>query len=170
MKKNQWIKGIIILVVMVLLTACKSSNSVISNGKKVNTSNLGHLHCTRVGSLDDGTTNLEYDLYYKGEVLNLLISKEEVTSSSSEVLDTYENAYRGIHKYYEGLEYYDTEVVRTDESVKSTITINYEKIDIDKLLDIEGEEDNIFENKVPKVEKWKDLASQFGTKCEEVSE
>ena len=41
-----------------------------------------------------------------------------------------------------------------------------DKVDIDKLIEIEGEEDNIFENKIPKVSKWLDLSKKFGTTCE----
>ena len=37
---------------------------------------------------------------------------------------------------------------------------------IDKLIEIEGEEDNVFENKIPKVSKWLDLSKKFGTTCE----
>ena len=44
------------------------------------------------------------------------------------------------------------------------------EIDIDKLIDIEGEKDNIFENKVAKVDKWLELAKRLGTKCELVEE
>ena len=48
--------------------------------------------------------------------------------------------------------------------------INYDKVDVRKILSIEGEKDNIFENNKAKVEKWKSLAKKFGTKCEEVEE
>ena len=62
----------------------------------------------------------------------------------------------------------DTEVIRGDTSVTRKTTINYDKINIKDLLDIEGEEDNIIENGEAKVEKWISLAKKFGTKCEEV--
>ena len=109
-------------------------------------------------------------MYYTGEILNILKSEEKVISSDQDVLTTYENAYKKIHTNYAGLDYYDTEVVRGDTTVTSTITINYDKIDIDKLLAIEGEEDNIIENGEAKVDKWLTLAKKFGTKCEDVTE
>ena len=56
---------------------------------------------------------------------------------------------------------------RGDTTVISDITINYEKIDVEKLLEIEGEEDNIIENGKAKVEKWLTLAKKFGTECED---
>ena len=127
---------------------------------------MEHKYCTREATLDGGEVKLEYDLYYTGEVLNLLVSKEKIISSSEDILNTYEEAYKKIHLNYEKLENYDTSVVRGDTTVLSTISINYDKVDIDKLIEIEGEEDNIFINKVPKVDKWLELAKKFGTTCE----
>ncbi len=166
MKKTTII--ICLLIVSVLLCGCeeKKENKVISNGQVVNTANMEHKHCTRNATADGAEVKLDYDIYYTGDVLNLLISKEEVISSSTDILNTYENAYKQIHSNYKELDYYETSVERGDTTVTSSITINYDKIDIDKLIDIEGEEDNIFEKKVPKVSKWLELAKKFGTTCE----
>lgn len=45
--------------------------------------------------------------------------------------------------------------------------INYDKIDIDKLLEIEGEEDNIIVGNKAKLSLWLELAGKVGTVCEE---
>ena len=148
----------------------KEKETVISNGEKVDTTTMVHEHCTRQGTMDGGEAELKYDIYYTGDVLNILQAEEKVISSNDEVLNTYENAYRGIHEHYKGLEYYDTNVVRGDTTVTSTIVINYDKLSIPTLISIEGEEDNIFENGVPKVTKWKEFAKKLGTKCEKVEE
>lgn len=163
----------IILFLAIIVTGCEKKDTkeqVISNGEKVDTTTMVHEHCERLGSMDGGELSLNYELYYTGEVLNLLKSEEKVISSSDEILTTYENAYRGIHEHYKGLEYYDTEVVRGDTTVTSTITINYDKVSIPTLIQIEGAEDNIFEDGVAKVAKWKELAKKFGTKCQIVEE
>ena len=163
----------IILLLAIIVTGCEKKDTkeqVISNGEKVDTTTMVHEHCSRAGSMDGGELSLNYELYYTGEVLNLLKAEEKVISSSDEILTTYENAYRGIHEHYKGLEYYDTEVVRGDTTVTSTITINYDKVSIPTLIQIEGAEDNIFEDGVAKVAKWKELAKKFGTKCQIVEE
>ena len=158
---------VIILFLVILLCGCESKdNEVIINNKPINTSKTEHKHCTREATLDGGEVKLEYDIYYTGDVLNLLVSKEKIISSSEDILNTYEEAYKKIHLNYEKLENYDTSVVRGDTTVLSTISINYDKVDIDRLIEIEGEEDNIFINKVPKVDKWLELAKKFGTTCE----
>ena len=95
-------------------------------------------------------------------------SLEKVISTAQEDLDEYETAYQKIYKNYEGLKYYDNKITRTENSVTSDTTINYEKINIEKLIEIEGEEDNVIENGKVKLKSWLDFAEKFGTNCEEV--
>ena len=162
----------ITLTFILLITGCDDDeNEVVSNGKTVNTANMEHKHCTRSASGTDGvTTELSYELYYTGDKLNILESTEKVIATKDSDLDTYQQAYEKIDSYYEGLEYYDTEVIRGDTSVTRKATINYDKINIKQLLDIEGEEDNIIQDGEAKVDLWLDLAKKFGTKCEIVEE
>jgi len=162
----------IILLLLLFVTGCEKEvkKEVVINGKSVNTSKMEHKYCTREGSIEGGSVSLSYDIYYTGDTLNIIKSQEKVTIDDSSSLDTYEEAYKKVHSYYEGLEYYDTSVVRSNNTVTSTININYDEIDVDKLLAIEGEEDNIFTNKKPSVTKWLALGKKFGVKCELVEE
>ena len=148
----------------------KEKTKVISNGKVVDTSKMEHKHCTRNGSITNGEGSFNYDIYYTGDTLNLLKSEEKVISSDSSVLDTYEKAYKEIAKYYTDFEYYDVNVVRGDTTVSNSIIINYDKIDVDKLIKLEGEEDSIFVNKKASVSKWLEFAKKFGVKCEIVED
>ena len=163
---------IIILLLVLFVTGCEkeTKKEVVINGKSVNTSKMEHKYCTREGTVEGGEVSLSYDIYYTNDVLNIIKSIEKVTLDDSSMLDTYEEAYKKVHSYYEGLDYYDTSVVRNNNTVTSTININYDEIDIDKLISIEGEEDNIFTNKVPSVSKWLALGKKFGIKCELVEE
>ena len=161
---------LILVVLLLFATGCEKKEVVDSNGEKVDVSKMVHKHCTRAGTATDAEVSLNYDIYYTGDVLNVLKSEEKIISAKEDVLTTYEDAYKKIHSNYEGLDYYDAEVVRGDTAVTSTITINYDKIDIDALLAIEGEEDNIIENGQAKVDKWLELAKKFGTKCTEVKD
>ncbi len=159
-------KGLLIILFLSLFLVAGCENQTEDGTSSV----MVHEHCTRAGSVDNGTVGLDYDLYYTGEVLNMLVGVEKVSSSSSEVLDTYEAAYKEIHTHYKGLDYYTANVVRDETYVMNSIIINYDKIDINQLLSIEGEEDNIVENGVAKVAKWKSFAEQFGTSCELVED
>ena len=165
---------ILILVCTIFLTACsskKDETKVESNGEVINISSMKHKKCSRTGNAGSGIdVSLNYDLYYTGDILNILHSEEKVVATNESDLDTYEEAYKKIYKNYEGLKYYDAKVERGDTSVTSDLTINYDKIDIDALLSIEGEDHNIIEKGKAKVDKWITLAKKFGTKCEDVDD
>lgn len=152
------LRSSILLVMVLLLAGCGSNSSVSSDGVK---------KCTRTGEVTNGSSEMNYEVYYKGEDVVLLHSTEKIISDSSSVLDTYEEAYKNIFKQYEGLEYYDNKITRNSNSVTNEITINYEKIDMGKLLDIEGEENNVIENGKVKLETWLSFAKQYGVTCED---
>ena len=152
------LRSSIVLVMVLLLAGCGSNSSVSSDGVK---------KCTRTGTVTNGSTEMNYEVYYKGEYVVLLHSTEKIISDSSSVLDTYEEAYKNIFKQYEGLEYYANKITRSSNSVTNEITINYEKIDMGKLLDIEGEEDNVIENGKVKLDTWLSFAKKYGVTCEE---
>lgn len=152
------LRSSIVLVMVLLLAGCGSNSSVSSDGVK---------KCTRTGIVTNGSTEMNYEVYYKGEYVVLLHSTEKIISDSSSVLDTYEEAYKNIFKQYEGLEYYDNKITRNSNSVTNEITINYEKIDMGKLLDIEGEENNVIENGKVKLDTWLSFAKKYGVTCED---
>ena len=173
MKKSSII--ILLIISLFIFTGCEDNNKVIgeSTGSEntIDSGESGHKHCTREGNAGSGVdVSLNYELYYTGNYLNVLESIEKVVSADEKTLDTYQDAYKKIHDNYKGLEYYDAEVVRGDTSVTSHIKIDYDRINIDHLLDIEGEEDNIIVDGKARVDKWLELAKKFGTKCEEVEE
>ena len=152
------LRSSILLVMVLLLAGCGSNSSVSSDGVK---------KCTRTGEVTNGSSEMNYEVYYKGEDVVLLHSTEKIISDSSSVLDTYEEAYKNIFKQYEGLEYYDNKITRNSNSVTNEITINYEKIDMGKLLDIEVEENNVIENGKVKLDTWLSFAKQYGVTCED---
>ena len=184
MKKNNLSKLVLIIMVVVLLTGCGSekTSSPKSNTNENNSTNettpnttiqesdttgMEKLTCSREASAGSGVdVNLDYEIYYQGEYIQILHSTEQVVTDDQDTLDEYEDAYKGIYKHYEGLKYYDNTVTRTNDSVTSDTVINYGKIDTDKLLAIEGEEDNVIKDGKVKLDDWLDFAEQFGTKCE----
>ena len=162
---------ILFLAFVLLVTGCEKKTTIESGGEKVDVSKLEHKHCTRGAVANAGIdVSLEYDIYYKGEDIQILHSVEKVITSNEESLTTYEEAYKKIYDNYKDLKYYDAKVIRGDTTVTSDVTINYAEIDIEKLIAIEGEEDNIFENGKAKLQKWLVLADRFGTKCEDVDD
>ena len=188
MKKSNLTKLALIMMIVVLLTGCGSNeSSTTANNTSGNSNNsssnestapnpsvsesdtagMEKLTCSREASAGSGVdVNLDYEIYYQGEYIQVLHSTEQVVTDDQDTLDEYEDAYKGIYKNYEGLKYYDNTVTRTNDSVTSDTVINYGKIDTDKLLAIEGEEDNVIKDGKVKLDDWLDFAEKFGTKCE----
>lgn len=156
------IKIVSIMFIFAAICGCSSSTGTGSLGGN----SSGVKHCSRNGTVDNATTKFEYELNYKGDYVTVLHTTEKVISDDEGVLKSYEDAFREIAKQYDGLKYYDVSVDRGEFSVAYDAVINYAKIDIDKLLDIEGEEDNVVVNGKVKVGDWLDFASKFGVKCE----
>lgn len=149
----------IIFMGVILVSGCSDTESNKTNGMSV-------IHCTRTGEATGVKVSMEYNIYYQGDYIKILNSIETVTSNDKAKLDQYENAYRNIFSAYEGLEYYDNNIIRGSDMVKSETTINYGKIDIDKLLSIEGEEDNVVEDGKVKLSTWINFAEKYGATCD----
>lgn len=157
------IKLILVFVLTIFITGCGESDRVVL---EPDYQGEGTLNCTREGELEGGSVNFRYEVDYRDGYITKLHSIEKVNSSDKELLDTYEDAYRNIFAVYKDLNYYDNKVTRNDQSVVSDTIINYEKIDMEKLLEIEGEEDNVIEDGKVKVDTWLGFAKKFGTTCE----
>lgn len=151
---------ILILFISFFVVGCKKNNTIsLYDG-------VGKLSCSREGSLDGGSVSFNYDIDYKNGYITRLHSTEKVTSEDNSILDTYEEAYKNIFANYKGLKYYDNNITREENTVICDTVINYQKIDIDKLLEIEGSEDNVIEDGKVKVITWKSFAEKFGTTCQ----
>lgn len=152
------VSSFLLLMITFLLSGCVTGNVASADGKKI---------CSRKGEVTNGTSVMNYEIYYEEDYVTILHSVEKVTSEDSSVLDTYEEAYKNIFKQYEGLKYYDNTVTRDENSIISDTIINYAKIDIKKLLEIEGEEDNVVKDGKVKLADWLSFAEKYGVTCDE---
>lgn len=170
-------KKIMIILMILILTGCSFSNKKTSNnnsnGSIKSSDNLenksGILVCTRGASAEgDIIPEFSYTLNYENGYILKLHSIEKVSSESGNGLKEYEDAYNTINEAYKKLDYYESKVIVTDNSVARDTTINYEKIDIEALLAIEGREDNIIDdNNKATIDKWLELGKKIGMICNE---
>ena len=165
--------GIILIVLCLLVVGC-SSDQVANEedtGKIESIDDLtrkkGTLLCTRSATATNAEPFFSYIIDYKNDEILKIQSTEGITSSDSKVLDEYEEAYRKIASYYVDIKYYDTKVKRESDKVTWETTINYQKVDLNKLLELEGEENNIIENGKAKLSSWLELGEKVGTTCVE---
>ena len=180
MKKN---KLLVIVICLLLLSGCVKKDKVeivnTSNKKgeqadnanqNINVKGSGKLSCTREGNAIKGlSVEFHYYVTYEDGILLNLHSVEKVSGDSQDGLDQYEDAYNKISENYKDIKYYDMIITREDNSVTNDTNINYEKVNIDEIIKIEGTGKNIFdENKKPTLKKWLELGKSVGVTCEGV--
>ena len=169
---------LVLLVLLFLVCGCSNQEDVDDLDDDVSKKAIvdedfdregsGTLKCVTAAYAEDGVdVDLSYVVTYKNGNILRLKSKSVIISSNQESLDKYEDAYKNISVGYKGLKYYEAEVLRESDKVTYNTSIDYSNIDIDKLLDIEGEEDNIIKKGKAKLSLWLDLAEKIGTTCEE---
>ena len=162
-KKNKLI--LLLIIISFFIVGCSTTNKEVNKSKEVKSIDdisvkAGYLECSREGTTSSGEPFFNYRIKYKNDEILELNSVEGITTDDSQLLDEYEAAYKN-------LDYYESTVVRNDSSVARNTTINYEKIDIQELLEIEGEEDNIIVDGKASLAVWLDFAGKFGTTCQE---
>ena len=184
MKKMEILKKIslvfLVLILCFVVTGCSddsNENSDVTGTTTVqekivsddfNEEGTGTLNCVTDAVAGDGIdVDIRFNIEYKNGNILLLRSVQKVTSNDDKSLDLYENSFNSIANSYKGLKYYDTTVIRDSNTVIYDASINYEKIDTDKLLVIEGSEDNVIVNGKAKLSLWLKLAEKVGTVCEE---
>lgn len=161
---------LVLLLTTLLITGCSYKKEVKDPSSNYNIDGYTHTTCKRDAVIEDNystSININFDLYSDQEgYLKILKSKEEIISSNQDLLNEYEQAYRKIYKAYDEVKYYDNKVERNDNRLTSTTTINYGLVDMDKIMEIEGTEDNVevHDGKI-KVSDWKKFAKKYGTVC-----
>lgn len=161
-------KNLLLIPILFLLVVGCSSNKETNLDKKYNTKNLDYITCTRnTETTDSSSVKININVYYnEDKYIEILKSKEVVTSDNSDVLKQYKEAYEKVYSVYDDLKYYDNKVTYKNNTITSTTYINYGKIDMDRLMEIEGSDDNVkvTDGKI-KLNDWKTFARKYGTEC-----
>lgn len=161
---------IFLLLLIVTLTGCteKTASGTTVNSESDMTENKGVLYCTREATgMNNAAVECSYDVYYNKGNVTKVHSIEKVTSSSEEVLETYRSAYENVFKVYKDLDHYYNTVTDEGNTIISETTIEYDKVDLDKLKELENTNDSVIKNGKVALKDWLKFAENFGTKCTE---
>lgn len=113
--------------VILLCTGCNATN----NEEKIMNCDL-----KSTNSVQGYTLTSKYTIYYTGDSVNSVETKEEVKSDEESILDYFEktltNTYETANENYGG---YDNNITRSDNSITSTTKIDYNKMDMKKYID-----------------------------------
>lgn len=157
MKKKLLILGIITLV---LITGC-------GQGSKDITVKEEKMVCTRTGNMNNLEMDFNYEVYYEGNNVNKVQTTEKITSEDTSVLEQSKQQIENLYSNFDNIENYNYNVVIEGNTLTSTTDINYEKIDIDELLEIDSSISQLLndDNKID-LEKITQVYEQTGATCE----
>lgn len=94
--------------------------------------------CTRTTNMNNVEMNLRYEVYYEGNNVNKVQSTEKVISDDAETLQTYQNQVKNIYSSFDNVDHYNYDVSVEGDTLTSTTDIDYTKIDMDQLLEIDS--------------------------------
>lgn len=150
MKKK--ILGVSLLsIIALLLTGCSNTEKTMSCERSLNQS---------------GTkTSLNYTVTYKGDYVSKIKSVETVDSTNSTILESFKSQVENLYKAYDGIKYYDYNVDVKDNKLTSTVDINYEKVDTDRLIEVDSANGKLIKDGKIKIDDIKSVYEQLGATC-----
>lgn len=148
----QVVLGVFILL---LVTGCGNSN------------NTSSMTCTRTMDQNNIKTSLKYNVEFKDGYVLRIKSVETVETSSSDILDTYKEQIESLYSPYQDVDYYEYNVNIEDNKLTSTVDINYEKVDTDRLLEIDSANGQLIKDGKISVNDIKSVYESLGAICEE---
>ncbi len=143
---------ITLLIVTIVTSACQSKS--------------GQLTCSITTTPNENTTlSSEYIINYKNNYVTKLKTKEIITSETKEDLETYKEALNAAYSSYNDIEYYSNTVSIEDNNLISSTIINYEKIDTNKLIEIDSNNHSLIKNGKVSIKDLKDMYIKNGCTC-----
>ena len=121
--------------------------------------------CTRTMNQNNIQTSLKYVVNYHGNYVTRVKSVETIETDNFNILDTYKEQVETIYNSYKDVKYYEYNVEIVDNKLISTVDINYEKIDTDKLLEIDSSNGQLIKDGKIAVADIKTVYENLGAIC-----
>lgn len=126
------------------------------------------LTCTRTATIQAGVDmSLNYKVTYKGENVQLVESEEKITADDKDYLKTYETTVNNMYSPYKDVEHYNYNVSIDGNTLTSTTKIDYEKIDTDKMIEIDSANKALIKDGKVKMNDLKTAYEALGATCKE---
>lgn len=122
--------------------------------------------CTRTATMNGMEMDFRYEVYYQGNNVNKVKTREKVKSESEVTLKNLENQAKTLYSNFDKIENYDYNVTIEGNTLTSTTNINYQKINIDELLKIDSSIQQLLnDNNKIDLEKITQVYEQTGATC-----
>lgn len=139
-----------ICLVLLFLTGCNSEKT---------------MNCIRNSSKNGMEIDLSYEVTYKDNVVSKIHSVEKIISET-ENLEQYKELVEKTYAPYTDIKYYDTNVVIDGNVLISTANVDYSKIDVDKLIEVDPAHQNLFKDGKVYLEDIISFYEDAGATCE----
>lgn len=123
--------------------------------------------CHRTMSSGSDIVTAIYNVRYKGEIVTKIKSEESLTSTNKSTLDDYQSKMSTLYSPYLGIDYYNYNIVRKDNKVSVTLDVDYEKVDIEKLISVDPNNDSFFHDGKVYLNTLLNLYNNVGVICDE---
>ena len=109
--------------------------------------------------------SLNYEVDYKGNYVTKVKSVEIVKSDDSEYLNTLKEQTENIYSAYNNIENYNYKTEINGNTFTSTVDIDYEKIDTEKLISIDSSNSQLIKNVKIDINDIKNIYESIGATC-----
>ena len=128
----------------------------------------GTMTCTMKTYPADGITiRSTYVATYKNEIVTKLKTVEKITSEDKNNLEVYQEKIDELYSGYQGIKYYTNTTKIKGNTLTSTTTIQYNKVDTKKLIEADSGNANVIKNGKVQINTLEKLYKQNGCNCKE---
>ena len=110
--------------------------------------------------------DFSYFADYEGNYVTNIRSDERITSSDNSILETYKKAFEETYAPFADVEYYDYSIKIDGNTLISTTDINYSKIDVEKVIEIDSSSSLLIKNGKININDLKRTYESIGASCE----
>ena len=151
-----------IVLISFLFTGCfnKKTNDNENSVEEINTVCSGKQNIK-----EDVSVDTEYEIKSKDGKVITLISTEIITSNDTEYLNTTKEDIEKTYSIYKDINNYEYNITLENNKLISKTKINYEKVDLKKLIEVDPANENIIVNDSVNLKTLKDMYESLGNKC-----
>lgn len=155
MKKIKFVT-IILVCVLLMTSGC---------GKEEKKTKESILECTRNITQENITIDLKYTITYQGNYVQKVVNVNKIISTKNTDLNAYKERLEAEFEPYKDIKYYDNDIKIDNNTLTSTTTIDYTKIDTDKLLSVDSGYSELIKAGKVKLSTMEDLYTNVGMTC-----
>ena len=154
MKKGFFIS--LLLIIIVITTGCGNTKEPLEK-----------FTCTMNGEIVAGTTiDKKYTVTYRGEYVETEEQVEILKSDNQPILAAYKSTVEALHSQYKNVKYYDYKIDLKNDTLTTSLAIDYTKVNTDKLIEVNSANSNYIKDGKVTVSALKQKYKSEGASCE----